>query len=36
MGAILETHLEVALAVPLRRSRLARPRDDGRTHTTDD
>jgi hypothetical protein len=25
MGEILETHLEVALAVPLRRSRTARP-----------
>jgi hypothetical protein len=36
MGAILETHLEVALAVPLRRSRLSRPRDEGRTLATDD
>ncbi|MFM7182780.1 MAG: hypothetical protein ACKO2G_15120 [Verrucomicrobiales bacterium] len=36
MGDILETHLEVALAVPLRRSRMARPRDAGRARATDD
>ena len=36
MGAMLETHLEVALAVPLRRSRMARPREEGKSRSNDD
>ena len=36
MGHILETHLEVALAVPLRRSRMSRPTDGARTPGADD
>lgn len=36
MGAILETHLEVALAVPLRRSRMTRPREDGKARNGED